>query len=104
LFEYSVDGKKGGGHGIGFRVIRRQKGVILKFSARFCGKCTSPNKFELKLNLKKTKKAKHSFTLWVLGFESIPKQYFTTSAKMNSQDNIPCKLTQFCAYRVVQML
>jgi len=71
LLEYSVGGKKEGGHRIGFQVIRRQEGVIFQFCACFCGKCTSPNKFQL-LESKKPKKAKHSFTLWVLSLESIP--------------------------------
>jgi len=67
--EYSFGGKKEGGHRIGCRVIKRKKGVIAQFFARFYGKCTSPNKFELL----ESKKAKHSFTLWALSLESIPK-------------------------------
>jgi len=68
LLEYSVGGKKEGGHRIVLWIIRRKKAVIFQFCARFCGKCASRNKFEL-LESKKLKKAKHS-------------SYFTTSAIM----------------------
>ena len=47
LLGYSNNEKKEGGPRIGYGDIKRQRGGIFQFSARFCRKSDSVNKFEL---------------------------------------------------------